>query len=144
MLDGFVECPRCKSKLCYAQQIEGQETWMCLSCGFTSTTLMKEGSETEISVTGRQPQLYKDLRFVDTDGYVWYPAVLAVPEKGMVYMEGTSTEDVEWVGIPIRELTKKEKRMKQYAGKTFLMDPKNMKRFGRDGFVEAVTELGLI
>lgn len=142
--EGFVTCPRCRSQLCYSQQVGSEETWMCLSCGFTSTTVMKQGTETEKQVSDRQPRLYKELKFVDNDEYVWYPAVLSVPEKGIVYLDGTSVEDSEWVGIPIRELTKKEKRMPQYKGKKFLLDPKNTQHFGKDGFVLAMGSLGMI
>ncbi len=144
MQDGMVKCPRCGSQLCYAQRVGDLETWLCMSCGMTSTTLMKEGTDSEKAVTARQPQLYKDLKFVDKDGYVWYPAVITVPEKGMVYLDGTTVDNAEWVGIPFRPLTKKEKRMKQYAGKNYLLEAANTKHFGRDGFVDALSAMGML
>lgn len=142
--DGFIVCPRCGSHLCYAQRIpSGDETWMCMSCGFTSTNLMKEGSETEQQVTQSQPKLYLDLKFVDPDGYVWYPAVITVPDAGMVFLDGTSLENYEWVGVPLRPLTKKEQRMKQNKDKTFMMETAKTKHFGKDGFTNAVSEMGI-
>lgn len=144
MRDKFVECPRCKSGLCYTQQVGTEETWMCMGCGFTSTTLMKEGSETEKEVTGKQPQLYLDLKFVDEEKYVWYPAVIAVPDRGMVYLDGTSIDNATWVGIPIRTLTRKERRMKEFKGKEYTLNSAQRKEFGKEGFVEALVELKIL
>lgn len=144
MEDGFVTCPHCGSQLCYAQNVDGQETWACFSCGFTSTTLMKEGSETEKAVSAKHPNLYKDLKFVDKDGYVWYPSVVTVPGKGMIYVDGSDSENWQWAVTPMRPLTKKEKRMKAYAGKEHLVDVRSTKYFGKDGYVEAMAFLGLL
>lgn len=144
--DGFVVCPCCGSNMCYAQQIGDIETWICMSCGKTSSTLMKQGSKTEQQVTEKQPQIYRDLSFVDTDGYVWYPAVLTVPDKGMVYIDINTNSDGskvwEWVETPMRKLTSKEKKMKQFKGKSFTTDIKGTKRFGKEGFVEAAVAAG--
>lgn len=145
--DGFIVCPRCESNMCYAQQVGDVETWICMTCGRTSSTLMKQGSETEKKITAKQPQIYKDLGFVDPDGYVWYPAVLTVPEKGMVYVDifdnPDGTKTWEWVATPMRKLTPKEQRMKQFKGKEYTADTKKTIRFGQHGFVEAAISVGL-
>lgn len=148
--DGLVVCPKCGSNVCYAQRVEDEETWICMTCGFTSTTLMKEGTETEKAVSERQPRLYQDLRFVDKDGYVWYPAVLSQSETGMVYLDGTSKEDCKWVAVPLviiprprrRELIKRGKLTKDQK---YLADHSNRKEFSFDqGFIEALTYLKMI
>lgn len=141
--DGFVECPHCKSHMCYAQQLDDQETWMCLSCGYTSTTAMKEGTATEKAVSEKHPTLYHELRYVDPDGYVWYPAVITVAGKGMVYVNGSSTEDWQWALTPMRRLTSKEQKMRKYRGQEFVADLKCTKYFGKEGFVQAISELGV-
>lgn len=141
--DGFVECPKCHSRYCYVQNTDGKEVWMCLGCGYTSTTNMKEGSETEQVVSDRQPQLYRDLKFVDTDGYVWYPAVVTVPEKGMVYIDGTNVEDWEWVATPMRKLTGKELRSKKYRKQRYVANTDKTERFGKEeGFLKAADAIG--
>ena len=142
--EGFVECPLCKSQLCYTQNVDGQESWLCLHCGMTSTTLMKKGSESEKQVSERQPDLYKKHCRVDTDGYVWYPAVGSVPEKGMVFLNQDGVEQEEWVSIPVRELTKKERRMTEYKGKSYVLCPQKKRGFGRDGFVDALNSLDIL
>ena len=104
---------------------------------------MKKDTDTERAVTEKQPHLYKDLCFTDPDGYVWYPATMTVPDKGMVYIDGTSAEDWEWAATPMRALTRKEKRMKQFKGKEYIADTSRTKRFGKNGFMEAAVSLGM-
>lgn len=141
--DGFVECPHCKSRLCYAQQLDDQETWMCFHCGYTSTTQMKEGTPVEKAVTEKHPNLYQDLKFVDPDGYVWYPAVLTVPGRGMLYIDGSSTADWQWAVTPMRTLTEKERKLKQFRNQEYAADMKRTKYYGKEGFIEAASDLGL-
>lgn len=143
MNDGFSTCPHCGSNMCYIQNVGNEETWMCLSCGFTSTTLMKEGTESEKQVSAKHPSLYKDLKFTDQNGYVWYPAVITVPGKGMVYIDGSDSEQWTWVATPMRKLTFKEQRMKKFKGQKYIADSKKTKAFGKEGFMEACVSLDL-
>lgn len=141
--DGFVMCPHCNCNLCYTQNINGEETWMCLGCGYTSTTLMKEGTDTEKQVSSKQPKLYQDLKFVDKDRYVWYPAVMTVPDKGMVYVDGASAKEWQWAATPMRKLTEKEQRMKKYKNSRYVADTERTKFFGEGGFVQAAEAIGM-
>lgn len=142
--DGFVECPHCGSNMCYAQSVGDQETWMCLTCGFSSTTLMKEGTESEKQVSERQPQLYQDLKFTDRDRYVWYPAVITLPEVGMVYLDGTSKEDCRWASVPFRKITFKERKLKKFKGQQYVADMQKIQYFSKDnGFIEAAMSIGM-
>lgn len=145
--DGFTSCPKCGSAMCYVQRLGGVETWICLTCGMTSSTLMKKGSEFEQTITNKQPQIYRDLGFTDKDGYVWYPAVLTVPDKGMVYIDivtdDSGNQTWEWVATPMRKLTPKEKRLKEFKGKEFTTNIKKTKKFGQNGFTEAAVSLGM-
>lgn len=142
--DGLIRCPHCGSEVCYEQHIGDVTTAMCLSCGFTTTSQMQEGSEAEQAVFSKNPKLYKGLRFVDpATKLVWYPAVLAVPEKGMVYINGSTEENWQWTATPVRKLTRKEQRLKKYQGQKYVADMKSSKFFGKDGFLEAATSLGM-
>lgn len=141
----FVTCPHCESNLCYHQDMgNGVEAMTCLSCGFTTTNQMLEGSEVEKAVSARYPRLYKDLRYRDIHGFVWYPAVVTVPEKGMVYIDGSDSENWEWVATPVRRLTRKERRSGMYKNQEFIALPNQTKRFGKNGYMQALAALGLI
>ena len=44
MKDQLVECKRCKGNACYEQNIEENlQTWLCMGCGFTTSTVMNKG-----------------------------------------------------------------------------------------------------
>lgn len=142
--DTFVECPHCGSSVCYSQKSGDVTTLICMSCGFTTTSEMQDGSEAERKVFEKHPSLYKDLRFIDRFGYVWYPAVVAVPGVGMVYIDGSSTADWQWVSTPSRKLTRHEKRSGRFPkDQEYITILEHSKKFGQDGFVEAMSSLGL-
>ena len=149
--DTFVQCPHCGSRLCYSQVVgkteqgEDIETLTCLSCGFTTSNQMLEGSETEKAVSAKHPSLYKDLRFKDVHGFVWYPAVVTAPNVGMVYIDGSSTEDWEWAFTPMRKLTRRERRSGKYGDQEYISIPVATKKFGQDGgFIKALDWAGLL
>ena len=144
MKEGLVACPHCGSSLCYAQRDEktGVEVWACVQCGFSSTNQLKEGSEQEKEFGAKQPQLYRDLKFVDGNGYAWYPSVVTVPEKGMVFIDGTSKEDWEWASSKFVRLSRQQKRARKRAKlpeKDFVMGP--IQKFGQNGYLEAVASI---
>lgn len=143
MKDGLKVCPHCGSSLCYEQEIGNDKTWMCLGCGYTSTSLMKEGSKEEQELTHKQPNLYKELRFVDSEKYVWYPAVVTVPEKGILYADIVDT-DWQWAMTPMRELTSKEQQMKKYRGLKYVADMQQTKHFDKLNFIEAAKAIGML
>lgn len=147
-MDKFEVCPRCGSNMCYTQVLgDGTETKLCLTCGFTTNSQMKDGSEMDQSITDKQPQFYKAMRFVDQNGLVWYPAVLTTPDKGMIYLDVNKDENGDpvfsWAATPMRELTPKEKRSKKYKGMKYVADIKNTKLFRLDGFMDAAVSLGM-
>lgn len=142
--DNFVVCPHCGSQLCYHQEVgENVEAMTCMACGFTTSNQMKEGSEEEKAMSARYPSLYKDLKFVDSFGYVWYPAVVTVPGAGMVYIDGSNTENWEWASTPMRKLTRKEKRSGMYKNQEWVAVPAQTRKFGKNGFVQALASIGL-
>ena len=142
----FVVCPHCGSQLCFHQPAgPDTEAMTCLACGFTTTNQMLEGSETEKAVSAKHPTLYKDLRFKDVHGFVWYPAVVTVPGVGMVYIDGSSTEDWEWAFTPMRKLSRKERRSGRYGKNEYISVPERTQKFGKSGgFVRALDALGVL
>ena len=142
--DSFVQCPHCGSIVCYSQEQDGVTSLVCMSCGFTTTSEMKDGSEAEKKVFERHPSLYRDLRFVDRYGYVWYPSVIAVPDMGMVFVDGSNTKNWQWVSVPVRKLTRHEKRSGRYPkDQEYVTILEHKKQFGQDGFAEAMASIGL-
>src|SRR6056300_287713 len=106
-MEKLIECKRCGSNACLEQQInEEVTTHLCMGCGFTTSTLMTEKSEIVKTALETSPELYKDLIHTDQDGFVWMPSTVTLPNKGMVFVDGTSTEDWSWAAvkaIPLEE-----------------------------------------
>ena len=96
-MEKLVVCRRCESNACYEQQInEETTTWLCMGCGFTTSTLMTEASTVVKQAIETSPELYKDLMTTDKDGLVWMPSTITLPNKGMVFLDGTNKEDYRW------------------------------------------------
>jgi hypothetical protein len=140
MKDQFTVCSVCKSKLCYQQMISASEfTKTCFSCGMTTTSHTTSGSEQDVKIMNQAPELYKDLRVVDSDGLAWYPATISLPEKGMVFLEGRNASEAVWVAVKQVPVPKSE--AKKFKGQSHKMDMKNAIRFKRDEYTEALNAI---
>jgi len=133
------------SNACYEQVFnhEGSQitTWLCFGSGFTSSTLMTEGSVTVRNALETSPELYKDLMFEDKNGKVWLPATITLPNKGMVFIDGSSKDDWKWAGVKAIELTEGDKKVQK--DQTHKMDMKNVKHFGQNDFMDAAEYIGM-
>ena len=149
MQDQLVVCKKCGSNACYEQHVgEDLTTWLCMGCGFTTSTLMTKGSEPVASAMSTMPELYKDLLHVDDSGLHWLPAVITLPDQGMVYLDGTSKEDWKWAAvksIPLTDEDRKQKingRLKYPEGVKTKADMQNIQHFGQGDFMDALEVIG--
>jgi hypothetical protein len=129
------------SNACYEQSFEQDEqeikTWLCFGSGFTTSTLMTEGSKTVNDLLETSPELYKDLLHTGKDGRIWFPATITLPEKGMVFLDGKNKEDWKWKGVKALKIPKEE--LSKYPdGQTHKMDMKGGKAFERKDFMDAL------
>lgn len=143
-MDKLTVCAHCGNPACYEQHIdESTTTWMCISCGFSSSTVMKEGAPAVKAVLESAPELYKDLMFVDKDQYVWFPATMTVPEKGMIFVDGTSKENWKWAAAPAVLITEEYRREKKYPKtQSHRIDMTQVKYFAREDFLLAMDFVG--
>ena len=144
MKDQLVECNRCGGNACYEQHIdENTTTWLCMGCGFTTSTLMEQGSKVVQDLTETSPELYKDLLFQDKDNRIWAPSTITLPGKGMVFIDGTSKEDWKWSAVKAVEITEEDRKVKQYPeDQTHKMDMVNVKHFNQRDFMDALEVIG--
>lgn len=137
-MDKLVTCRRCEGNACYEQIIsEDVTTWLCMGCGFTTSTLLTEDSSVHNSAKQSSPELYNDLAFKDDEGYIWYPATITVPEKGMVFIDGTSSNDWQWSAVKAIRIQDSE-RDKFPEGQDFRMDMQNVSHFNKKDFMDAL------
>lgn len=140
--DQLVEGPF-GSNACYEQtfQQEGQEikTWLCFGSGFTTSTLMTKGSKIVQDLVETSPELYKDLLHTDKQDRVWAPATISLPEKGMVFLDGTSKKVWQWAAVKSIPITNEDKETKKFPeDQTHKMDMANIKHFGQKDFMDAL------
>ena len=142
--DKLTDCKRCGGNACYEQNIsEELQTWLCMGCGFTTSTKMKVGGEAHTGLLETSPELYKDLLFEDDTKKVWSPATITLPNKGMVFLDGSSKEAWQWAAVNSIEITEEDRKTKTYPeGQTHRMDMKNIKYFGQREFMDALEIIG--
>jgi len=95
------------------------------------------------------PQLYVDAMYLDETGKYWYPTTVNKPEKGMVFLNGTSLEDCEWAAIRVTEVQPEEREKFRVPGTTdkyytYKTDRTTLKSFGKQGFMDALEYIGVI
>ena len=149
MQDQLVECKRCGSNACYEQHVgEDLTTWLCMGCGFTTSTVMTKGSSAVTQAMSTMPELYKDLLHVDDNGHHWLPAVITLPDQGMVYLDGTAKDNWKWAAVksvPLTDEDRKQKvngRLKYPQGTTTKADMKNIQFFEQNDFMDALEVIG--
>ena len=137
--DNLTACPKCKAEeSCYTTPInEFHNSYSCLNCGFTTNDLMRQEEFDFEQYEDTIPELYKDIKYTDEEGRIWYPSVINIEEKGTVFANGTCEEDWQWSAIKSIELTEEEKQMNKFKGKTHKSDSSSLQNFGREGFFEA-------
>ena len=144
-MDNLIQSPVSDSNACYVTKINDEITsYLDFGSGFTTTSLMKEDSEQVANAIETSPELFKDIRKKDSEGRVWFPATITVPNSGMVFADGTSKRDWGWSAVKSIPLSEEEIKSGRFpAGQTTKMDMNNVKKFPRDkGFIDALEEIG--
>ena len=144
MKDSLVECKRCGGNACYEQHIDDKvTTWLCMGCGFTTSTMMDKDSPTTKSTLETSPELYKDLMFVDKDNRAWFPATVTLPEKGMVFVDGSNKQDWKWASVLAIPLTEEEIESGRFPkSQNFKMNVRESKKFDQKDFMDALEVIG--
>jgi len=115
--------------------------------GYTSNSHLGVDSEYVEQAESNQPQLVTDLKVIDElRNLVWYPSVINIPMKGMIFPMGTKDEWT-WEVMKVREVTEEEKEkypIPDKDGEFFktILDVKGKKNFPKDRFIDALKEIG--
>ena len=144
--DSLVEGPF-GSDACYETSFEQEgktiTTWLCFGSGFTTSTIMIEGSTTVNNLLETAPSLYKDLLHTDKDKKVWLPATITLPAKGMVFLDGSDKDNWNWTAVKAVKLTKEDRASGKFPeGNDYKMEMQAKKVFGKDDFMDAMDHIG--
>ena len=142
MTDQLTICPRCTSDACYHINNEGHNVWFCYGCGFMSDSTKKIDSEELKMFEETLPEIYKALGYNDVEsGCRFYPSVINIPNKGMVFIDGSSTRNWKWAAVVASEISDKE-RNKFPKGQTHKMDMTTIQHFDEKDFMDALDHIG--
>lgn len=139
-MEELIKCERCDGNACLKYTQDDSTILTCFGCGFTTNNDFNQGNELFDNMVTNLPDLHKDLFFVGKDS-IWVPSVVTLPDKGMVFVDGTSQDDWLWVGVltaPIDE----EESIKFPEGAKSKIDNTTMKYFDRKDFMDALEYIG--
>jgi len=125
----------------------GITSYLDYRTGFTSNSTLRIDSDIVKKAESNQPKLVTELKVVDElRNIIWYPSVINIPLKGMVFPMGTKDEWT-WEVMNVREVTEEEKEkypIPDRDGEFFktILDVKGKKNFPNDKFMEALKEIG--
>lgn len=151
-----ITCPHCGNDNCFVetQTIEDNQevsSYMCIDCGYTTTTLNVEGTDFVKGYEEVTAELIRNLRWVDPNtNLVWYPLVLNFPSFGIIFPDGTSVFDWSWRAAPAIGVAFEEREKYPIPGQegeyyTKRVDIANNSRlFNSDDFYSACKYLGFI
>jgi Zn ribbon nucleic-acid-binding protein len=119
----FENCPICdESNSVVSVKMAGVNTRICQHCGYQTNQGMIEGTDLEKSVYDSQPELFKDLKMIDSDNYVWYPSVLNEQNQAMLFPDGKNVESWGWRVAQYIPITENDKAI---PGQTHRLDMVN-------------------
>ncbi len=142
------KCPLCEDlhNNCFVEQteIDGEpfESYMCFGCGMTTNSYMAIDSDKLEELTKNNTQLMNDLKIMDEErGLIWFPSVVNMGEKGLIYPDGVKT-DWHWHYAKVIDVP--EEQRKHYEGHDKRLDIENPEVFGQFEFMDACQAMGII
>ena len=146
-MDNLTTCERCGSDACYVQEVnQDVKLYFCYGCGFQANTAMKRDTEFLQQQMEVLPELYKELMGEDDNGTIWMPSVVNLPDKGMVFADGTNSQNWNWAAVKATLMSEEEKTKFKEKGKEFdyKMDMTTLTHFPENEFMEALTYIGVL
>jgi hypothetical protein len=146
-MDNLTICNRCGSDACYVQEVNEQvKLHFCYGCGFQANSVMTRDSEFLQQQMETLPELYKELMGEDENGLIWMPSVVNIPDKGMVFADGTNSQNWRWAAVKATLMSEEEKTKFKEKGKeyNYKIDMTTLSHFSERDFIEALSYIGAI
>ena len=146
-MDNLTTCERCGSDACYVQEVnQDVKLYFCYGCGFQANTAMKRDSEFLQQQMEVLPELYKELMGEDENGIIWMPSVVNIPDKGMVFADGTNGQNWAWAAVKATLMSEEEKTKFKEKGKEYdyKMNMTTLQHFSERDFIEALSYIGIL
>ena len=145
-MESVIDCPICYDRdTCFEDTQEKFKSYMCFNCGFMSNTIYTEDNLDKLENTS---QLVNELKYYDeTRKIYWYPSVVNMGPKGIIYPEG-SEEHWVWKYAKVVNVSEDETESYPILDKegefyTEKLDVENAETFGQYDFLEACKKMGI-
>ena len=146
-MDNLTTCERCGSDACYVQEVNSEvKLYHCYGCGFIANTVMTRDSEFLEQQLAVLPELYKELMGEDENGLIWLPSVVNVPDKGMVFADGSNGQQWAWAAVKATLMSEEEKTKFKTKGKEYdyKMDMSSLQHFSERDYMEALSYIEVL
>jgi len=142
-MEKVITCPLCENEhKCFEEEQEHFSSFMCFNCGFMSDTRYKVGSIELVDNMRVSPQLIQDLQFHDKErDIVWFPCVINMGEKGIIFPEGV-VKDYVWKYAKVIDIP--EERWEEFDGHQKRLDVENAETYSRLEFLRACQSMGIV
>ena len=145
--DSLEICPLCGSDACYVTKLNATaKNYFCFGCGFTTNDLMVEGQFDFDQYEETLPELYKDIKKIDSSYRVWYPITINLEDKGTVFAKGTGSTDWNWAGVRVKEIDKEEQGKFKIPGTDkfykYKTDMTTLQEYKQKDFMDALEYIG--
>ena len=124
------------------------ESYMCFKCGWTTDSYLQVGADTQLQRESSHSRLINELKIVDYERkLVWYPAVINVGPKGLIFPEG-SEDNWKWKYAKLVDIPESEREnfpVPNKEGEFYKsrLDIEGATEYGRYDFLEACKEMGI-
>ena len=141
-----IDCPVCyDTDSCFEDTQEKFESYMCFNCGFMSSSYYTKDGVHKVEGTSK---LVEDLKFFDEERELyWYPSVVNMGPKGVIFPEGNIEN---WVWKYVQVISIPEEEQKEYPvpdqdGEFYKdkLDVDNAKTYGQYEFLKACEKMGI-
>ena len=146
-MDNLTTCDRCGSDACYVQEVnQDVKLHFCYGCGFQANTAMTRDSEFLQQQMEILPELYKELMGEDENGLIWMPSMVNIPDKGMVFADGSRASNWAWGAVKAIPMPEEERAKFKTKGKDYewKMDMTTLQHFPERDFIEALSYIGVL
>jgi len=92
------------------------------------------------------PELYKELMGEDENGTIWMPSAVNIPDKGMVFADGTNGQNWAWGAVKATLMSEEEKTKFKAKGKEYdyKMDMTTLQHFPERDYMGALSYIGIL
>ena len=147
-MESRTSCPICKDlhDNCIVEKtgVDGLpfESYICFECGMTSNSHFALDSEHLEKAAENNTALMNDLKIIDEErGLVWFPSVINMGEKGIIYPDGVAT-DWYWNYASVVDVPEEDRE--KYDGHEKRLAIDNPQVFGQFEFKKACQAMGVL